>query len=216
MDFSALQAFDPAPLQAFAGSTPAMPHIAGDIRFDWTSDTDHEFKDTRKVHRAIDAIGRLPGPNDICHLIVAGQHSLWNMVQAILELAKPVTILSLHTATLGFAAKSVPEMMDLLDTGNIGELVLICSHYFANTSGGIFELATEEFGKRPAKCRLVKAQTHAKILAIKLSDNRTVTIEASANLRSCGAMENATIFGQPSVYQFHRDWIAGIAAKTGE
>lgn len=192
-----------------SGAKP-MPHLPGDIRFDWTSDTDHEFRDMRKVDNAAAAIGRIPNDTDVFHLVVAGKHSLWNMVQAVLKMAAPATIETLHIATLGFSRNSISEMTDLLDSGAIGRLVLLCSHYFRCTSDGIWEQAAAEFAKRH-NAKLITIRSHAKILAMKLTDGKTVTIEASANLRSCKSIEHATVFGQPGAREFHAGWIEAMA-----
>jgi hypothetical protein len=128
------------------------------------------------------------------------------MVPAVLDLASPARIDALYVATLGFSKNNVAEMADLLDRGIIGRLSLLCSHYFKGTSKGIYEIAADVMAKRPA-ARFRSLRTHCKILALRLTDGRTVTIESSANLRSCKNIEQMTVFGHPAVYEFHAGWM---------
>lgn len=45
---------------------------------------------------------------------------------------------------------------------------------------------------------------------MRLTDGRTITIESSANLRSCKNMEQMTLYGDPGLYSFHTGWIEGL------
>ena len=119
---------------------------------------------------------------------------------------------------MGFSKDNIAELVALLDAGQIGRVSLICSHYFKGTSNGIWELAQAELAQRGDRARFLSIRNHCKIIALKLTDGRTVTIETSANLRSCKNIEQMTIFGHPEVYQFHVGWMNGLyaAPMTGD
>lgn len=183
-----------------------MPHIDGDIRHEDDHAIDHEFRDARRAKLAVETIGRLPDSFDCFHIVISGKFALWNMVPAILELAAPIKIAALTVATLGFSKANIAEMMQLMDAGKIARVSMLCSHYFRGTSKGIWEFAAAELAKRRT-ARFLSIRTHAKLLLVKLEDGRTVTIESSANLRSCKNIETATILGHPRCYEFHTGWI---------
>jgi hypothetical protein len=192
----------------------AMPHLAADGCQDGDRATTHICRDVRQVRTAAEHIGRLPDPLDAFHLITNGRYALWDMVGAVADLAAPCTIGAIHLATLGFSRKNVDEMMAMMDAGMIGRLRLLCSHYFKGTSGGIWEHAAERLAKRPG-ASFLSIRNHAKIVALRLSDGRTLTIEASANLRSCKNIEQMSIFGHPDIYRFHTGWMDGLFSAAG-
>jgi hypothetical protein len=52
-----------------------------------------------------------------------------------------------------------------------------------------------------------------KLIAARLTDGRTVTIESSANLRSCKNIEFMTVYGHPDVYAFHTGWMDTLTGR---
>jgi hypothetical protein len=186
-----------------------MPHLACDLITIGDDGTRHECRDARGVRTPAEHLPRLPGPREALHQITSGRHALWDIVPVIAALAAPHPIEALHIATLGFSRSNIAEMLDMLDAGTIRQLTLVCSHYFKSTSGGIWEFAAAEFKRRPA-ARFLSIRTHAKIIAACMGDGRAVTIEASANLRSCKNIEQMTFFGHPRIYAFHTRWIDSL------
>lgn len=194
------------------------PHLAADRRHT-QADSQRIVQDARQAKTAAEAIGCLPGPTESSHVIISGRFALWDMVPATMTLGGcPIEVL--HVATLGFSVRNVVKMAELVDAGGIGSVRLLCSHYFAGTSPKIYAVAVEEFAKRPDRMQFLSIRTHAKILLMALRDGRRVTIESSANLRSCKNIEQASIFGGAELYDFHRAWIdelfhAATASEKG-
>jgi hypothetical protein len=186
-----------------------LPHLEGDQRYE-APDTDRQFRDEMQARSAGEAIGRLPGPREAFHLAISGKFALWDCVPAVLSLAAPATITSLYIATLGFSKANVESMATLLDAGEIGSITLIASHYFKGTSPDIYTHGLETLTARGQ--RFLSIRSHAKLLAMKLVDGRTVTIEASANLRSCKNIEQLSVFGDPGLFEFHTKWMEGLFA----
>lgn len=187
-----------------------LPHLQTDLRFESDAMVSHEGRDVRQAQTAVEHIGRIPDHFEAFHLVTSGRYALWNMVPAIAELAAPTKIADLHLATLGFSKANITDLVTMLDAGEIAKVTLLCSHYFKGTSGDIWTYAQEELLKRRTVARYLSIRTHAKIMALKLADGRTVTIEASANLRSCKNIEQISIFGHPGLYEFHAGWIDGL------
>ena len=180
-----------------------LPHLDSDRRYDEPFTVERLFK-TEKAETAAETLGRIPTARQATHLIINGRFALWDFVPAVLKLSNR-TIKQLYLATLGFSRKNIQELSLLLDEKKIKSVSLLCSHYFKGTSNGIYEFAEEQLaqrGQRFASCR-----THAKIVLAQLSNGRTVTIESSANLRSCKNIEQVVVGGDPGLYRFHVAWM---------
>lgn len=181
------------------------PHLEAEERCQ-VDGLERDFRNAERANTAAEAIGRLPGPRQALHLIIPGRFALWDCVPAILQLAAPARLDALHMATLGFSRSNIDQLAALLDAGQIGRAWLLASHYFKGTSSEIYEQAQKELGRRPT-ARFLSLRTHAKLMAIALDDGRKLSIESSANLRSCHNIEQITIIGAPALYRFHAGWI---------
>src|SRR5207253_10013161 len=109
---------------------------------------------------------------------------------------------------------NVVQMVAMLEKGTIGQVTMVCSHYFSKTSAPLYDFALAEFSKRPDRMTSLSLRTHAKILLLALADGRKVTCEASANLRSSRNLEQATMFGNQGLYNFHAQWINDLVAAS--
>jgi len=193
-----------------------LPHLAGDLRH-IRKNRKIEAREAVQARTAVEALGTIPGPDEAFHLVISGIFALFDFLPAVLQLAEtPVT--EVVIATLGYSRRNVTAMGQLVDAGQIGHVRLLFSHYFLGTSTSICEYADEVFTARADRMEKATARTHAKIMLLALPDGRRVTIETSANLRSCRNIEQATAIGDPALYEFHRTWIMGLmeAAKNGQ
>ena len=191
---------------------PNLPHLAEDLRHQAHGIT-RTHRDARQVQTAATALDHIPAAHEAAHLVIAGRFALADFIPAALVLASPATVAGLHIATLGFSRANILDLAAMLDAGQIGKASLLCSHYFRGTSREIYDLAAGELGRRP-QARFLSLRTHAKLLAMMLTDGRTLTIESSANLRSCKNIETATAIGDPAVYAFHVAWIDSLFAAA--
>lgn len=162
----------------------------------------------RRLQNAIEHIGRLPEPGEAYHLVTAKQYSLWHIVKATLQLAAPAKIGRLTVATLGFSKQNLEELLQLLDSGDIGEVAFLFSVYFKSNEKEICQRLAHELTARGQ--RVVAMLTHAKILLIELTDGRGYVVESSANLRSCSSIEQITMMHDADLLQFHRAWITEV------
>jgi hypothetical protein len=184
-----------------------LPHLTAD-RSHPARRTRRSFRDARALQTAQEAIGSLPGPDEATHLIVSGRFALWRLVPAALALAD-CSIDELLIGTLGFSRANIDGLCALLDSGRVKTLHLLASHYFKGTSGPTYQHAADLLASRP-KARFVSLRTHAKLLLMKFSDGRRLTVESSANLRSCQNIEQMTLIGDPAVFEFHREWMLDL------
>lgn len=212
LDAAGLSCADPADqgldLDSLESEMDLLPHLDADKRYE-AEGIERETIDARKG-KAAEHLARIPGPRQALHLVTAGLYALWDTVPGILELAGAgARFESLHIATLGFSKANVAAMAEMLDSGRLDRLYLLCSHYFKGTSTPIYDYMAEQLAGR-SNARHLSIRTHAKVMAMKLADGRTVTIEASANLRSCKNIEQLTVYGDPELYRFHAGWIGDL------
>lgn len=197
----------PGPARSVAGlerELARLPHLTADHRH-VSRNARHDARDARQAKSAAEAIVALPGPAEVLHLAIGGRFALFDFIPAVLSMTGR-KIDELRICTLGFSRRNIDALCSLIDSGQIRGVKVLASHYFAGTSGGLFEHAQAELGKR-LDATFGSARNHAKLLLLKLDDARTFAVESSANLRSCKNIETITIIGDPGVYTFHRQWI---------
>jgi hypothetical protein len=172
----------------------------------------HDFRDDGAAYRtAARRLGQIPGPGQAIH-IVAANMALFDFLPGILAQAAPATITHAALSTLSVSKANVTALAQMLDAGTLGALDLLVGDYLAKTSPKIYGYALEALASRP-NVRMHACRTHAKVLAARLSDGRHVTLESSANLRSCKNVEQATATAAGAVYAFHAAWIEAVLKK---
>ncbi len=213
LQLNRLIADTPMPATAIEADFAVMPHLSNDLRT-IIRRGGTTYTEALRVKVAAQLLQRLPSARESMHLVIGGKFALADLIPAVLSIADPVKISALHIATLGFSKKNIEMLCRLVDAAQIGSLNLLCSHYFKNTSKNIYDLARDELAKRKPKASFLSLRTHAKLLAIKLRDGRTIVVESSANLRSNKNIEQLSIFGDPELYRFHTGWIVALFAKA--
>lgn len=213
LDLAEFQPWDSSKLDVTAIESELMrlPHLDGNESHR-SSVTSRDFREATQAKTAASAIGKLPSPREAIHLVISGRFALWDCVPAVLKLSG-CRCSSLMIATLGFSRRNIVALNELLDSKTVARVSLLCSHYFKGTSGDLYTFGAESLATR--RQSFISLRTHAKLIAMKLDDGQTITIEASANLRSCGNIEQLTLYGCPKVYAFHVGWTASLikAAK---
>jgi len=209
---------DDLPSFELDGLKPFFDELAGhenDAARGWVGDRRHLRRtdkrillDARRVADALEHIGRLPEPNEAFHLVTAKRYSLWNVVQAVLQLAAPVTVAYFGVATLGFSKQNLEELLDLLDRGQIGRVDFLFSVYFKSNEKEICQRLAHELTTRGH--RVVAMLTHAKIMLLELTDGRQFVVESSANLRSCAGIEQIMLTNDAALFAFHRQWLCDV------
>lgn len=213
--------FSPAPLQTTGNRIYSVPpadqvkpaemvsaHIARRIVAKRT------LRDLREITSAVKQIDPLLGRDESVHCLMRGDFHGWDLVPAVLKLAAPATISELIVATLGFNMQNATELVELLDRGDVGHVLFVCSCYFQKSCPREFEALRAGLVERQQQ--IVAIRSHAKILGLQLSDGRCIVIESSANLRSCRNIEQLAMTESPALYAFHRQWIAEVIECRNE
>lgn len=185
-----------------------LPHLPGDLRLA-RRNRKAKYRESIQAKTAAEAMGAIPGEDDAIHMAISGRFALFDFVPAALELGG-CKIDAVTIATLGFSRRNVLKLCELIDAGRIGNARMLYSHYFRGTSAELCECLDEQFAARPERARAATARTHAKILLVAFADGRRMTLESSANLRSCKNIEQATAIGGEALYGFHLGWIDGL------
>lgn len=173
-----------------------------------------ELKSALQSRNAVKEISALPGPEESLHVICRGNFPLWSIVPAILDLAKPAIIERLHLATLGFSKQNAADLFDLLDTSGVKSAAIVASVYFERQTPDVYQMMAE--GLKVRHQRIVAIRSHAKVIAIELSDGRGFTVESSANLRSCRNLEQFTVTQSLDLTRFHAGWMDEVVTAAGK
>jgi len=191
-----------------------LPHLAGDRRLT-VRQVRSRCRDARKTETAAEAIGELPSQGEATLLVLSGRFALANFIPATANLAG-CAIAELHVATMSWSRRNIEMLCDMIDSGKIGRLWLLGSHYFKGTSPELYNLAAAELGKRSDRAKFLTVRNHGKWLLMKMADGRAFTILSSANLRSCKSLEGAVIFADPELHSFNCGWIEELFAAANK
>lgn len=154
----------------------------------------------------------LPEAEVTLHLIMRATFRGFDVINATLHLAHPATIRRLYMATLSFNRQVSRELAALIDEQQIESVLLLCSVFYRQQQPEDFEHLRALLVDRGQ--RLAAARTHAKVIAMELSDGRHFVAETSGNLRSCSCLEQLSLTQSSELFEFHRDWIEFIANKA--
>jgi hypothetical protein len=164
----------------------------------------------KRTRAATETIERLPTLEESLHCVLDGSFALADFIPAVLALSgQPID--ELWIATLGFSKKNVEALAQLVDAGQLRSLHVLCSHYFSAQDAPIYAQMSELCAKHGF--RLAAMRTHAKVLLLKTGAHRIV-VESSANLRSCFNSEQATLFNDRTLFDFHAAWIGKLLTEA--
>jgi hypothetical protein len=205
-----------------AGIKPVFDELAGERKnasIELTGDRKirrnphrRRMLDLQRVANAAEHLERLPARGETWHLITAGGYSLWHFVPAVLQLAAPATIRRLAVATLGFSGANLEQLLQMLDDRRVAKVDFLFSVYFKSVEKTACERLVYELDRRGQRVACVR--THAKLLLLELTDRTALTIESSANLRSCNNIEQSTLTNDKRLLDFHRGWMDEVFQKV--
>lgn len=170
--------------------------------------------DARHEKNALELIVKLPAAGESLHFVIDGRFEPCDLIPATRRLSHPATIAALTVTTLGFNADNVATIARGMDQGKVGNVTLICSHYFKKAEAGLYESAVKEIEGRGG--RVFGLRTHTKLILMETTDGSYHTIEGSGNLRSCKSIEQFCWTNDKELYDFQRQWLEEYIAKTGK
>lgn len=110
-------------------------------------------------------------------------------------------------STLSFNENNVDSLKNLLDGDYVGQLDIVCSHYFfAHNRSTLVRYAYDQLDDdEQERFQLAVASTHTKCYLIELEDGRKLVMHGSCNLRSSGSIEQMCIEENPELYDFYAE-----------
>lgn len=149
---------------------------------------------------------QLPSPGEIVHSILRGDFVLGDALPALLRVTGSCP--HLQISTLALSRKNAETLRQLVESGKVGRLSLIVSHYFrAVDKLSTFHTVTQIL----AGITEVKvARCHAKVILLANACGDAFVFEGSANLRSSDTLEQLTIFNDADLHAFHASWMADL------
>lgn len=147
----------------------------------------------------------MPGPGEAYHFLLGDRLGLWDTIPALLRRIEPVTIRRLHVSTLSFGSTAAAELLALVDAGRIGRVTFLVSVMFAAKNRHLHDELIPPLLARGHRAGAMR--THAKLMALELSDGRQFVVESSSNLRSCHCAEQTTVVNDAGLYRFHAGWM---------
>jgi hypothetical protein len=173
------------------------------------------LEDLRQVANVAKLLKKLPKPGESWHMVTKGNFAFWDFVPAILRLAAPARIRYLGIVTLGFSSANVSALLDLIDTRQIARVEFLYSIYFKSNEKEACAALTNQLTERRQTVAAIR--THAKLLLFEMTNRGPAyCIESSANLRSCGNVEQMTLTHDRALVRFHRKWISEVCTKAKE
>lgn len=141
----------------------------------------------------------------VLHAVTPGDFVFCDLLTTVCRTRKPR---ALHVATLSMSRGNVDALAAELAAGNVGTIAILISNFFEKTNTAIFEHLKKAAADHP-DFRVSVARTHAKIALFEFDKGR-LTIETSANLRSSQNIEQITAIADPTLYDFHREWLDAL------
>jgi hypothetical protein len=145
------------------------------------------------------------------HAVMNGRYDLMVLLAAVLEFYGS-GCQSLRVATLSFNDRNTLEMAELLRSGRVGALTLLCSSFFKAHNDAEFAAAKREAALFPGRWRLAAARNHCKVVLADFGVRRLV-LEGSANLRTNGNWEQLLIIQDAELHAWHAAWIDAMVSR---
>ena len=165
------------------------------------------FYDLKDVKNATEHIGQLPGPEETIHIIMPGNYAAFDLTLALANLiGEPIQLLTI--STLGYNKSNFTHLLRMLDGGMIDKLQILGSEVFAEKDTPVSNYSKMK-ARQTDRLRVAFNRNHSKIQIYDLP-GRNYVVETSSNLRSCSAIEQATITRSTSLADFHRNWISKL------
>jgi len=161
------------------------------------------FYDWSQVNAAVELLTALPNEGETIHAVMNSLFKGVDLAPAIQRLAG-LPAKELIVTTLGFNRQDASCLCEMVERGEVKQLSLVCSNFFAEKDRGAFAYAKARFEEVGA--HIAVSRNHSKLM---LFDFETAhyTVESSANLRSCNNLEQFALTNSVALFDFHKSWV---------
>lgn len=168
-----------------------------------------QLRDARRLDRAVEALDRLPGPGEYIHIVTGQEFRGFDLLPAMLRLAKAKRFDGLTLTTLGFSRDNLADLAGMIQAGQIppAKLRILASDFFRRADKEIWQHGADQARRLGYGFRSTRNHTKLILAAI---GGRFYAVESSANLRSCANLEQFTMTQSRQLYDFHAGWIGTV------
>lgn len=144
----------------------------------------------------------LPVPGEEIH-IIANVFDFWTVVPIILR--KHRRIEELYISTWAIAMPQARDIVERIQTGQIGRVFLTCGTYMKRREPVVFSYLYESLVRSGGGVKCF--ETHVKVITAAAGDGDFYSVEGSANLTNNPRLEQISIYNDESLHRFHKKWI---------
>lgn len=164
------------------------------------------IKELIKPENARCILDHLPEPGGVTHCALAGDFVLCDVIPAILKARGRCD--HIHIATLGLSSANAATLADLRAKKLVGDITLICSHYFAQVDKTT--TYRDVVSRLEGKARIIVTRCHAKIICLPTASGDHFVLMGSANLRSSDNTEAMAVFNDADTLLWYRNWLESL------
>lgn len=168
------------------------------------------IKELIKPENAECILGHLPSPGGVTHCALAGDFVLCDVIPAILKERGRCD--HIHIATLGLSSANAATLAELRGKNLVGDITLICSHYFAQVDKTT--TYRDVISRLEGKASIIVTRCHAKIICLPTAAGDHFVLMGSANLRSSDNTEAMAIFNDAETLSWYRAWLESLKPQS--
>ena len=138
----------------------------------------------------------------------------FNAFALILHLLQTRKIQEMYLAIYRINEPTVRTLIDFINAGKIKRSVFVISSFFNQTKKPEqWAIMLKQFADNTANCEHVYTHNHAKILAVRTSDNEYFVFEGSGNMSDNARIEQYIYENSKQSFEFHKKWMTELCKK---
>lgn len=174
-----------------------------------------QIKKNNEIHflkaKALSDLCVIPKKNEQYRIITEKQ---FNAYALILHLLETHQINEMYLAIYRINQPTVNSIIEFIESGKIKKATFVISNFFNQTKKPeIWAIKLREFCDQNANCKHIYTHNHAKVLAIKTSDNNHYVFEGSGNMSDNARIEQYVYENNKAVFEFHKQWMNNLIWK---
>lgn len=173
----------------------------------------NQADDCTRVSKAKDVLQRLPEAGESFHVLLSGHFRNSDFIPSILDLSGD-RCERLSVCTLGYDRHTVDMLLREIDGSRVGHLSMLSCVYAQSHYPELHSWLTSELSRRGS--RHMAARVHVKVMGFDFTDGRRITVESSANLRSCNMAELTVVTADDGLTEFHHRWIDELFQRASK
>lgn len=149
-----------------------------------------------------------PKPGEQWRIITEKAFNAFALIMHILQNRK---IKELYLAVYRINEPTVRTIIDKIKNGCIQQATFVISSFFNQTKKPErWAIMLKEFSDSCQKCHHVYTHNHAKVVAIRTSEDDYFVFEGSGNMSDNARIEQYIYENSKEMYEFHKRWMTGL------